>query len=1162
MTQSAAPIADAGARTHAVQTTGSVLVQAPAGSGKTTLLAQRYLRLLAAVDAPERILALTFTRRAAEEMRARVIGALEAGGSAECPLQLNRQTWELAVAARRHLRALGVDLVRHPSRLRIETIDSFNAWLAAQLPVTSGAGGRLTLIDNARPLYEEAARRALQHERGDNFGSAVERVLAVGDQRWSQLVDLIVEMLPQRDRWLPFLVGHLHAAAEMDETQLAHVRARFDEDLGVLVRRELARAHRILGREILAALAPCLSAAAHNLGGTREDFLPWQADVSALGAELRDLGRWRAVAVVLLTSGGKIRRRVDKNLGFPPTCAEKGVIQALLEELERRGSAADVAAALCTVRDLPEPRYGAADWERVRDVAQVLVLAAAALDAVFREKGTVDFPAVSMTALRALGTAEAPTDLSLRLDYRLQHLLLDEFQDTSATQLDLVQQLTAGWERSDGRSIFCVGDPMQSIYGFRQAEVRAFLDLAENGLGAVQFDVERLSSNFRSDPSVVTWVNRCFEQILPQHDDRERGAIAFRPSTAALGAGEEADAGVSLRGFGRVADEAGAVAETVAECRARHPEWRIAILVRARTHAREIAHALRARGTAFRAVEIEPLQDRPSVRDAVMLACALLHLGDRIAWLSILRAPWCGLALSDLLTLGRSQPLIWDALSDAAVLERLSEDGRSRCLRLRSVLDAAFKVQTHGRIARWIERTWLALGGPGCAKDARELDQVRAVFARLRELEGQGLPDPAVLAQSFADLYADDGAECGVEIMTIHKAKGLEFDCVIVPALHRHNRVAGGPMLLMHPFARSERDGLVMAARPPIAERDSRRELFAFLRRQASEAAHLEAERLLYVACTRAKHQLHLTATVGLRVDPDWIGEPIEVTEDAEEPSAGGDARAADGARPWTPFKGSLLRVLWPAHSASFAVREPAAGREPAGGCEPAAGAAAGEDPAGLRGGPLRRVPRGWAPRRQVPLQADLPLASAAREEPVVFDWAGETARRVGILVHAELQSLDLDRHDESTVRSRAGHFKRWLALHGVPDERLEAAVASVMAALLGAHGDARVRWMFKTGYRDDLREHALSGLWHGEVVRAVFDRSFIDEQGTRWVIDYKISEHSGGGREAFLDLQVERYRSQLERYAMLARRLGPEPVRVALYFPLLRAWREWAPPA
>jgi ATP-dependent exoDNAse (exonuclease V) beta subunit len=474
------------------------------------------------------------------------------------------------------------------------------------------------------------------------------------------------------------------------------------------------------------------------------------------------------------------------------------------------------------------------------------------------------------------------------------------------------------------------------------------------------------------------------------------------------------------------------------------------------------------------------------------------------------------------------------------------------------VLDAALEMQTHTRIARWIERTWLALGGPGCARDARELDQVRAVFARLRELEQQGLPDSAALARSFADLYADDGGECGVEIMTIHKAKGLEFDCVIVPALHRHNRVAGGPMLLMHPFARRERDGLVMAARPPVADRDNRRALFAFLRRQASEAARLEAERLLYVACTRAKHQLHLTATVGLRVDPDWVGEPIESFEDAEE-TANADARPADGPKPWSPFKGSLLRVLWPTQRASFAVDAPA-------GAGTAAGVAGAEprpfgDLAGLRGGPLRRVPRGWAPRRHVPLQADLPLGAAAREEPVVFDWAGESARRVGILVHAELQRLDPSASDEAAIRSRAGHFRRWLALHGVPDEHLAGAVASVMAALLGVHGDERARWIFKTGYRDDLREHALSGLWRGEVVRAVFDRSFIDEQGTRWVIDYKTSQHSGGGREAFLDLQVERYRAQLERYAVLARRLGPEPVRVALYFPLLRGWREWAPP-
>src|SRR6202790_4168640 len=125
---------DGAARDQAIAASGSVLVQAPAGSGKTTLLAQRYLRLLATVDAPERILALTFTRRAAQEMRERVMQALQAPSS------------ELGAAAKRHMDRLKLDLERHPSRLRIETIDAFNAWLAGQLPITAGAGSRLNLV--------------------------------------------------------------------------------------------------------------------------------------------------------------------------------------------------------------------------------------------------------------------------------------------------------------------------------------------------------------------------------------------------------------------------------------------------------------------------------------------------------------------------------------------------------------------------------------------------------------------------------------------------------------------------------------------------------------------------------------------------------------------------------------------------------------------------------------------------------------------------------------------------------------------------------------------------------------------------------------------------------------------------------------------------------
>ncbi|HSN31085.1 MAG TPA: UvrD-helicase domain-containing protein, partial [Ideonella sp.] len=221
MSERAGAPSDAAERERAVMHEGSVLVQAPAGSGKTTLLVQRFLRVLAAVDAPERVLALTFTRRAALEMRERIVRALEEGASAEATGALDPFTRTLAAAAARHLAALGIDLAAHPSRLRVETIDAFNAWLAGSLPIGSGLGARPRVADDPRPLYQEAARRALAHCDDDPFGAAVERVLALGDQRHEVLARLVVAMLPGRERWLPLLAGGLRAAGHADESELA-----------------------------------------------------------------------------------------------------------------------------------------------------------------------------------------------------------------------------------------------------------------------------------------------------------------------------------------------------------------------------------------------------------------------------------------------------------------------------------------------------------------------------------------------------------------------------------------------------------------------------------------------------------------------------------------------------------------------------------------------------------------------------------------------------------------------------------------------------------------------------------------------------------------------------------------------------------------------------
>jgi len=1130
MSEALPPPTDTAARERAVTHPGSVLVQAPAGSGKTTLLVQRFLRVLATVDAPESILALTFTRRAALEMRERISRALETARSAAGAANLDPVTRRLAVDALRHLDALGIDLGVHGSRLRIETIDAFNAWLAAQLPIGSGLGASPRIAQDAADLYREAARRALAYEDEDAFGAAVERVLALGDQRHEALVDLIGGMLRSRERWLPLLAGGLRAAARDEEAALPAVRRRFDEDLALLIGRVLHNAAALLGGQRIAAVAPLLCAAAARAAGRNAALECWRGQAAPLRADPADLARWRGFAAIALTAKGTVRTRLTVAEGFAPGVAQKRPMQDLLEEMGRDPRALRV---LSQVAALPPAAYGDEDWERVRDVARVLVLGAAELERVFRERGAADFPAVSIAALRALGDAELPSDLALRLDYRLRHVLVDEFQDTSGAQLDLLRMLTAGWQPDDGRSVFCVGDPMQSIYGFRQAEVRAFLQLADEGLGGLPFEVLRLTDNFRAIPPLVGWVNATFARILPACDDRDRGAIAFRRSRAVRAQGDDAGPAVRTVHFASRAAEAAAAAELIATRRAQQPSWRIALLVRARSHAREIAARLRERGVEFRAIDIEPLADRPAVRDLVMLARALLHLGDRTAWFALLRAPWAGVRLADLLTLGRAAPTVWQALEDEAVLAALTADGRRRCERLREVLREALAARNRGGLLRWLECSWLALGGPCCATSAADLEDARAAFARLRELERRGLPDPADLAGEFANLFARDAGQSHVELMTIHKAKGLEFDLVVVPGLDRAIARRNEEFLLSLQFSRMGRDGMIMAARPAIgADSDP---LFEFLRGQAREGADLEAERLLYVACTRARNELCLSAV---------IGNPAEAPD--------GTVGRRPGAA--APRAGSLLAVLWPVVGDEFT---PAT----AAGTDADAAADADADALVPHGG-LRRVPDGWTtPRIAVP-GTEPPAGGAPPRVPSPpFDWVGETARQIGTLVHAELQRFELPGFDAAALREREPSLRRWLAAHGVPPQWLDAASGRVVAALAAVQQDPRGRWILAGDRRDDMRERAWSGVCNGEVVHAVFDRSFVDEEGVRWVIDYKTSEHLGGGEQTFLDREVERYRPQMDRYAVLARRLGAEPVRLGLYFPLMRAWREWPAP-
>ncbi len=233
-----------------------------------------------------------------------------------------------------------------------------------------------------------------------------------------------------------------------------------------------------------------------------------------------------------------------------------------------------------------------------------------------------------LRALQALGSSEEPTDLALAFDYRLQHLLVDEFQDTSFGQLDLLERLTGGWTDGDGRTLFCVGDPMQSIYRFRQAEVGLFLQLQRQGLRNVPLEPLQLTSNFRSTRPIIEWVNRVFPGVLSPTDNAEQGAVRYSPSVAAL---------PSTRGGVKVHPsfekdelaEARQVVKLVRKSLAEDPKRRSPVLVTARTSRGLDCEPVAAASIDFQAIEIEALLDRPVVRDLTALTRALLHLADR-----------------------------------------------------------------------------------------------------------------------------------------------------------------------------------------------------------------------------------------------------------------------------------------------------------------------------------------------------------------------------------------------------------------------------------------------------------------------------------------------------------------------------------------------------
>jgi ATP-dependent helicase/nuclease subunit A len=942
---------DAAARAHALDIRQSFIVEAPAGSGKTGLLIQRFLKLLAdeSVESPEQVLAITFTNKATAELRERVLHHLEQAHLEPPPPTHNdfdRETRTLARAVLLRDHQLGWSLLDHPHRLHLRTIDSVCAEIARTLPILSGSGGRLTPAQDADPLHREAARSTLLLlGSGDAaFDQALRTLLLHRDGNLAECESLIANMLSLRDQW-----GDLIPLTrpELDDTWL---------DTNVLPRLELALDHAIcaalthLTRTFPPHLLAELTALAAELGrnqgyGGNPSPIALCADLrTAPAAVSQHLDHWRALIHLLITpSNNTWRKSFNVNhVGFEHDRRHKTQLKSLTDQLSNHD---DLLTALCDVRNLPPATYPADQWLVTKSLFRILSRALVELQLVFAAHAQCDFTELSLLARHALTQDSGADDLASALGARLQHLLVDEMQDTSTSQYDLIQRLTATWD-GHSQTVFLVGDPRQSIYLFRQARVERFLHAMHTQLfGDLPLTRLRLTANFRSQATLVEQFNENFNLIFPPSANPE--TLPSTPATPTLPPSPNAAATVwHTHALPAAAPESAQLRQTQSRHEAneilhiartwlakpvppnRTEPWSIAVLVRSRNHLAEIVSTLRQHPEIpFRAVEIESLHQRQEVLDLTALTRALLHPADRVAALAILRAPWCGLSLADLHTLtgaDSDDPTFRHQSISRLMAERghlLSSDGCDRLTRIWTVLQSASTQRAALTFAQLVERAWLTLGGDTWLTPT-QLTNTRRFFHLLDDLESESEAhriDPTLLESRLRHLYAEpDPIPANtpfVELLTIHKAKGLEWDVVLIPALEKavaNNRSrlltwselnsSSSSATASDPSSAEATDTAAHIMLAPIPGRgEPSKALNTWLNSIHRSRETAETKRLFYVACTRAREELHLFASPQLT-------------------SKGEPSLAAD----------SLLKAAWPAAELHFATAPTSAATAPA----------------------------------------------------------------------------------------------------------------------------------------------------------------------------------------------------------------------------------------
>ncbi|HUU33934.1 MAG TPA: UvrD-helicase domain-containing protein, partial [Vicinamibacterales bacterium] len=839
--QPEALVRDADARVYAVDPSVNVALEASAGTGKTRVLVDRYVNLLRLGVEPRRVLAITFTRKAAAEMRARIVAELaRMAETGAMPPEIWKQ------------------LRGRLSEISISTIDAFCLSLLGEFPLEADVDPGFGVADETETprLVDEALDHTLRIGRAHSAASEDVALLfaRMGEGRLraalARLLDRRLVAVAALDRFLARAPGGLTAQTSAARS-VERLRALMNPDLMARFQGTGPDVHAF--RLITAGLTRVLAPGAPVNAGEVADVL----------ARLRDY---------CCTQGGTPRK---KPLHLKATFRSGPAYTAHAALLQDVGSGVlDLVHA--HKRDVNVVLARSLRWLTARAIEQYRKT----LD----EHVMVDFTDALVKALALLAQMEEFSQSRYRLESRYQHVLVDELQDTSRPQWQLVELLVQAWGAGAGvahegptpPSIFVVGDRKQSIYGFRDADV-GVLDEAARLIGRLRPGREprrAIVKSFRAVPALQRFVNDVCDEIgkrtdrvdafrysdldrfpVPADDARARpvGLVAG-PQTAVVARAVAAEIARLIAAKEAVRDRDTGIARDV-------QPGDIAILFRSRDSHREFERELERVGVPFYVYKGLGFFDADEVKDVIALIHYLAEPDTDLRAAAFLRSRFVRLSDPAITALAPHLALALRAPDPPAQLAAMNDEDRD------------LLTATRRTVADWIARAdrlppaelvdavlhesayYFEIRGRGQEQARENLKKLRAL---IRRLQNRGYATLGRIAERVSQLMAGDESNAivdaldAVNLMTVHAAKGLEFPVVFVVNLSRGAGGRGGPVDVV---TRVEADGTVadLVSLDGLAE-DVGDEIEARERE--------ESKRLVYVALTRARDRLYLATTL------------------------------------------------------------------------------------------------------------------------------------------------------------------------------------------------------------------------------------------------------------------------------------------------------------